>query len=552
MERPHVEDPPVGHGSLRNWKPETQRAPKRRRLRRFQVAVIGSTGVLAGLIASSTTAFAHHIVSTAPNPTSAVLGTQGLSLKDSANVSDATTDRDVTFWLWAPGECEVNGKTPVFTDTEEITQAGSSTVTTTSGFTPTQIGTYQWTAAIIVDATSQIEDATNAKTKCGDEPVDITGSQPEITTTASDGGTVGIGLTDTATVTGGNNPAGPVTFYLYGPDNKDCNSQDGWLMKWTEPLVNGLASIPSKDAFATTKTGIYHWIAVLTADANNASDSTECAEEPVVVSKAQPTIKTTTSKAGPVGTKIFDSAKVSDGFNPTGTVTFELFAPGDPTCDETPVQTVTVALKNDGTASSSGSPFTTTKVGTYHWIAEYNGDDNNREASSKCADEPQASGKASVTIDTTPSAGGTTKTTITDTATVSGGVNPTGTVTFVLYGPGDNTCTTAIFTSADKPLNNGVALSDGFSGTTTAGTYSWVATYSGDKLNSAASSACGAETVVITKPTSGVQGIGSAGVPATGANIPFRLAVGLLILGAGLTVAASAEVFTRRRRMPRR
>ena len=96
---------------------------------------------------------------------------------------------------------------------------------------------------------------------------------------------------------------------------------------------------------------------------------------------------------------------MSGGFNPTGTVTFKLFAPGDATCTGTPVFTSTDS-RSAGPASATSGPFTTTAVGTYHWVATYNGDANNTTVSSGCGDEPVTIAQATPTIATTPSAGG--------------------------------------------------------------------------------------------------------------------------------------------------
>lgn len=110
-----------------------------------------------------------------------------------------------------------------------------------------------------------------------------------------------------------------------------------------------------------------------------------------------------------------------------------------------------------------------------------------------------AGGKAGPTLTTTPSgsvpAGGN----ISDTAEVIGGAAPTGSVQFVLYGPGDPTCLTPIATRTGA-LNGTTAVS-GNVPAGGAGTYNWVATYSGDANNQAAVSPCGSETVVVTGQT---------------------------------------------------
>ena len=62
------------------------------------------------------------------------------------------------------------------------------------------------------------------------------------------------------------------------------------------------------------------------------------------ITQATPTISTTPSAGGPVGTSIFDMATITSGVNPTGTVTFNLFGPGDATCTAPPVFTSNVSV----------------------------------------------------------------------------------------------------------------------------------------------------------------------------------------------------------------
>ena len=164
--------------------------------------------------------------------------------------------------------------------------------------------------------------------------------------------------------------------------------------------------------------------------------------------RPSPAILTTPSAGGPVGTSISDTATVSGGVTPTGTVTFNLFPPTSPTCTGTPVFTSSGTAERAGSATSGS--FATTTVGIYHWVATYGGDANNPTVSSACAAEPVTITQATPAIATTPSAGGPVGTSISDTATVSGGFNPTGTVTFKLFPPADATCAgTPVFTSTE-------------------------------------------------------------------------------------------------------
>jgi hypothetical protein len=82
-------------------------------------------------------------------------------------------------------------------------------------------------------------------------------------------------------------------------------------------------------------------------------------------------------------------------------------------------------------------------------------------------------------------------------ATLTGGFAPTGNVTFSLYGPGDVTCSNAIW-STTVPVGAGGVSNSGDVEAGAAGTYNWVATYSGDLNNLPVSSECGSDPVVIT------------------------------------------------------
>ena len=82
-----------------------------------------------------------------------------------------------------------------------------------------------------------------------------------------------------------------------------------------------------------------------------------------------------------------DTATLSGGFNPTGTVTFKLFAPGDDTCSTNPVYTDADATDPYDT-STSGGGYVSLVAGTYRWTADYAGDANNDPVSSGCQEEP--------------------------------------------------------------------------------------------------------------------------------------------------------------------
>ena len=137
-------------------------------------------------------------------------------------------------------------------------------------------------------------------------------------------------------------------------------------------------------SFTPTAAGTYRWIASYSGDADNAPASGACndAGENVIVTKANPTVATNASANVEVGNPINDTATLAGGFNPTGTITFNLYGPDDASC---------------GAAVSSPGPsgqrqrrlqlrpdFTPTQAGTYRWIANYSGDANNNATANGC------------------------------------------------------------------------------------------------------------------------------------------------------------------------
>jgi hypothetical protein len=213
----------------------------------------------------------------------------------------------------------------------------------------------------------------------------------------------------------------------------------------------------------------------------------------VVVNNAVPTISTTPDpSSGTVGDPLYDTATLSDGSDPTGTITFALFDPSDATCEGTPVFTEDVSVRGNGDYMTL-SGFASNAAGTWHWTASYSGDDNNEPASSVCADEQVMVGKADTETATaihlgdnhTTDVQGTTvdlESNIHDQASVTGQVGETaitGTVDFLFF---ENlTCAgDGKLSGDDVDLVDGVAHPSTAQGPLAAGDYSFKAVYSGD------------------------------------------------------------------------
>ena len=105
---------------------------------------------------------------------------------------------------------------------------------------------------------------------------------------------------------------------------------------------------------------------------------------------AMPAISTTTNPTEvTVGTAPFnDSATLSDGYHPTGTITFTLYAPDGTTV----VYTNHVTVTGNGVYSTTGGDnpggYVPTVAGTYQWVASYGGDGNNNAVIGTKGDEP--------------------------------------------------------------------------------------------------------------------------------------------------------------------
>jgi len=143
--------------------------------------------------------------------------------------------------------------------------------------------------------------------------------------------------------------------------------------------------------------------------------------------------------------------------------------------------------------------YKTSATGTYYWVATFSGDANNKGASSGCAAEavvtdPAATASIATTAQPTSGVVGST---FKDKATIAGLFGaPGGQMSWKLYSK--NNCSGAVGSEGPVQVSaNGEYITPAGVTPTKAGTYYWVATYSGDANNGAVSSACAAEPIVV-------------------------------------------------------
>jgi hypothetical protein len=296
-------------------------------------------------------------------------------------------------------------------------------------------------------------------------------------------------LNDSATITGGSSPTGTVTFNLYASGDTTCTGTV--LFTQTVGVSGGSAS--TTGGYTTTSAGTFNWTAHYSGDNGNLPADSGCGSEAVTIAKNSPTLPTTPSPAsGSIGDVLNDTATITGGSNPTGSIDFALYGPDDVGCAGTAVYTQTVALTGASATTTPG--YTTLAAGTYAWTANYVGDGNNNSASSGCTAEEVIIAKSSPTAATTQNL------IPNDTLTLSGGSSPTGSVDFYLFAPGvscgSGNLGAAAYTELDVPLvGSSAATSNTGSGlgmylATAEGTYSWFAIYGGDGNNNSATSNC--------------------------------------------------------------
>ena len=223
-----------------------------------------------------------------------------------------------------------------------------------------------------------------------------------------------------------------------------------------------------------------------------------------------------------LGGAIHDTAHLSEGSDPTGTIRFQLFAPADDNCSGPAIFTSTVNVAGNGDYVSDS--YVPTAVGAYRWVAKYtSGDARNKDAGpTACGDESEIAVVRTPTVvpvipvfSTTASAAQGPGTPIDDVAHLNGALAPLGSITFSLFGPDNATCSgPPIFTSTVAVTGNGDYRSESFI-PPLAGTYRWVAEFSGDALNAGSGpTACGDSTETTVVESSGVAGGG------VGPNVP--------------------------------
>lgn len=472
----------------------------------------------------------------------------GTSVTDSATITNflgTSLGGTVAFNVYSGTGSSACAGTPV-----ETLPAGANATTGASGATLTTSGSSASTASVTItngttlaaghyeiQAVYSGDGSANlpSHSVCGSEPLQIR-AQPVLTTSLSaSSAALGTPVSDTAILSGflgTNPPGGTVSFTVYnGTDNTACTTANkvetlptsggdslsagsganAGKAVATQQLTTGTGTAP------TLPPGSYEVQASYTGDGgNNLGATSTCGSEPLSINKVQPTITTSASPttAFTVGTStaISDTATFGNlisGIAPTGNVTFELFSDG--TCTTPAIYALADAAGPGPVMGSAGitgaGPYTATfsttwtptlsptSNPTYTWGISWPGDSNYSAVpggtTMQCggANETLTVQKASPTLST--------KIQLNDIATLGGGFNVQAgdTITFKLFSGG--TCSGNPVAEFDNVVISGGSASTigltpnlGTNVVSTAGTYDWQVTFSGDGFNNPFTSGC--------------------------------------------------------------
>jgi LPXTG-motif cell wall-anchored protein len=147
------------------------------------------------------------------------------------------------------------------------------------------------------------------------------------------------------------------------------------------PAIDGDPLTPGIQTYQLVNSAGWHTELNNTASCCGSSHTTVVPASPALTTQASPPIT--------LGGQITDTANLTGGAGPTGTVTFTFFPPADTNCAGPPVFTSPpVPVNGPGTYTSA--PFTPTVAGTYRTIASYSGNAANAPVTTKCNDNNES------------------------------------------------------------------------------------------------------------------------------------------------------------------
>jgi hypothetical protein len=471
---------------------------------RWTVAYSGDTNNIAAASAcnapneTSTVAKASPTISTAATNPGAVGGT----IKDTATLAAGSTPTgSLVFKVFVPANATCSGAA-AFTATVPISGNGSYGST---DFAPSTMGEYRWTVEYAGDTDNNA--ATSACNAPNETSVVAKGS-PTLTSAATSAVFPG-SISDTATIAGGVNPTGTLTFRAFGPNNATCSGVADFT---SNVSVNSGNAGYGSGAFSSPQPqiGTYRWTVDYSGDANHNSASSGCNATggSSTVSKVPPQLSVSTTNAT-VGGSIASFATFGGGLSHTGSIVLRLYGPNDTTCSGAPAFSSPSGTVTPSNGTYASGPFTPAQAGAYRWTATYSGDATNAAETTSCTAGVStiAPAKPSISAHLLPTAI-TLGEGVGDSATLSGGFKAGGTITFSLFGPANTTCSGSPALTSTASVSGDGTYSSAQLVPSKPGDYRFVVSYSGDASNTATTASCGTggEFVTVGKRTPTLKG----------------------------------------------
>jgi hypothetical protein len=282
--------------------------------------------------------------------------------------------------------------------------SGPGTYHPSGGFKPeTGAGNYWWYASYDGDS----NDAPASST-CGAGMAETTVSaaQPSLSLSVPSSGSRGGAIAASSVsgaLGGGDNPAGTITFTVFGPQATPPASCSSGGTPLGTATTSGNGTYHPSAAFTPNARGNYWWYASYGGDSTNAGAGSTCGAgmAETTVPGVTTTLSLSAPSSGTTGIAISASsvtAALSGGAGPGGMVTFTVFGPqasppADCSAGGTTVGTASVA---DNGAYHPSATFRPTATGNYWWYVSYGGD---------AANNPSASGCGAGMLETTVGAG---------------------------------------------------------------------------------------------------------------------------------------------------
>lgn len=320
-----------------------------------------------------------------------------------------------------------------------------------------------------------------------------------------------------ASLSGGTNESGDVTFRVFGPQTSPPSSCATGGTTIGSATTSGDGSYGPAQGFTLASPGDYWWYASYGGDLGNTPTTSACGASMDETVVQTPTVTVGVPSTAGLGATVGQSSIAAVLSHATsdasGTVALTVFGPEIlPPTDCSVGGTLVGSANVQGNGGlSPGGGFTPPSVGDYWWYASYSGDPSNPAAASGCGAQMA---DTVVRADTTLSLSAAAPTATVGlpvsslaSASLQGGIGESGTVTFSVFGPQPSppvSCGSPTTTVGSVSVNDDGAYAPGASFTpSAAGNYWWYAAYGGDSSNAASASACGAqmpETVVSDPP----------------------------------------------------